>query len=219
MKAISLFSFVDLLSIRSEDSRKRKYQKLMLEELDPTFTPYKHIRPGISKFIRDGFDMSVIEYTLEQKVLTWNPETKRAQAEKENSILALRNILSMPLPTLPDVYFDHQPSFIFKLGGLSIKVSYDAILSLRDGDGTYHLGAIKTKLKKDGFMYEDAEMTACLIYKSLQKQFPDAIIEKNLCLCFNPFTKRMIAANNIDSNYTKALSIALHLSGADELAA
>lgn len=61
MKTISLFSFVDLLSIRSEDSRKRRYQKMMLEELDPTFTPYKRIRQGICKFLWDGFDRLVIE--------------------------------------------------------------------------------------------------------------------------------------------------------------
>lgn len=219
MKDISLFSFVDLLSIRSEDSRKRRYQKLMLDELDPTFTPYKHIRPGISKFLKEGFDMSVIEDTLEHNVLPWNPETKRAKAEKENSVLALRNILSMLFPSLPGVRFEHRPSYIFKLGGLLIKVSYDAFLSFSDKDGKYHLGAIKAKLKKDGFMTEDAEMAACVMYKALQQQFPDAIIERNLCLCFNPFTKRMIAANNVETNYAKALAVARLLSGMGDVAA
>lgn len=219
MRTISLFSFVDLTSVRSDDSRKRQYQKLMLEELDPTFTPYKRIRPGISKFLRDGFDMAVIEYTLEHNVLPWNPETKRAKAEKENSLLALRNILSMPFPSLPGVRFEHRPSYIFKIGGLSLKVSYDAFLSFRDKDGKNHLGAIKAKIKKDGFMHEDAEMAACLMYKALQQQYPDAIVERNLCLCFNPFTKRMVGANNIDLNYAKALAIARLLSGTGDVAA
>ena len=219
MKTISLFSFVDLISIRSEESRKRRYQKLMQDELDPTFTPYKHIRPGISKFLRDGFDMSVIEDTLVRNVLAWNPETKRAKAEKDNSLLALRNILSMLFPSLPGVRFEHRSSYIFMFAGLPLKVSYDVFLSFRDKDGKYHLGAIKTKLKKDGFMTEDAEMAACLMYKALQQQFPNAIIERNLCLCFTPFTKRMIAANNVESNYAKALAIARLLSGTGGVAA
>lgn len=191
---------------------------MMLEELDPTFTPYKRIRPGICKFLRDGFDRSVIENTLNH-VQMWNPDTKRAKAEKDNSLLALRNILSMPFPSYPGVRFEHRPSYIFKFAGFSLKVSYDAFLSFRDKDGKVHLGAIKTKLKKGGFTNEDAEMTACLLFKSLQQQFPEAIVERNLCLCFNPFTKRMIAANNIESNCAKAFAIALELLGTGDVAA
>ena len=68
-------------------------------------------------------------------------------------------------------------------------------------------------------MHEDAEMAACLMYKALQQQYPDAIVERNLCLCFNPFTKRMVGANNIDLNYAKALAIARLLSGTGDVAA
>lgn len=48
---------------------------------------------------------------LKRNVLPWHPETKRAKAEKENSVLALRNILSMLFPSLPGVRFEHRPSF------------------------------------------------------------------------------------------------------------
>lgn len=219
MSHLSLFSFVELIGIRSEDSRLLKYQKKMLEDLDPICIPYKRIRPGICKFLRDGFDKTVIMGTIED-VNLWLPDSKRSKAEKQNSLLALNNIMLMSFPDYKDLIIRHRPtSYLFKIAGIKLKVSYDALISYMGEDGRRHIGAIKTKLKKEGFTYEDAEMAASLLFKSLQRQFPDAVIEKDMCLCFNPFTMKMTAAKNIDANYLKAMKVAIRLSGIDDVAA
>lgn len=219
MSYLSLFSFVELIGIRSEDSRVLKYQKKMLEDLDPVRVPYKRIRPGICKFLRDGFDRGVILDTIENIALL-KPETNRSKTEKENSLLALRNILLMSFPDYGSILVRHRPeSYLLKIAGITIKVSYDALISYTGIDGKRHVGAIKTKLKKEGFTYEDAEMSSCLLFKTLKKQFPDAVVEKEMCFCFNPFTMRMIAAKNVDANYLKAVEVAIKLSGVGDVAA
>ena len=219
MSYVSLFSFVELIGIRSEDSRVLKYQKKILDDMDPVCVAYKRIRPGICKFLRDGFDKNVIQDTMENVVL-WVPDSKRSNTEKENSILALQNIMLMSFPDYGSLVVRHRPvSYLLKIAGITVKVSYDALLSYKGEDGKQHVGAIKTKLKKEGFTYEDAEMSACLLYKSLQRQFPDAVIEKDLCMCLNPFSKRMISAKNIEANYMTAVKVAIKLSGIGDVAA
>ena len=219
MSYLSLFSFVELIGIRSEDSRVLKYQKKMLEELDPVRVPYKRIRPGICKFLRDGFDKSVIQDTMENIAL-WRPETKRSKTEKENSLLALKNIMLMSFPDYGSLVVKHRPdSYLLKIAGITIKVSYDALISYNDKDGKQHVGAIKTKLKKEGFTYEDAEISSCLLFKALQRQFPGAMVEKDMCFCFNPFSMRMIVAKNVEANYLKAMKVAIKLSGVGDVAA
>ena len=219
MSQLSLFSFVELISIRSEDSRLLKYRKKILEDLDPICIPYKRIRPGICKFLRDGFDKDVILGTMED-INLWVPDSKRSKAEKENSLLALRNIILMSFPDYKGLIVRHRPaSFLFKIAGITLKVSYDALISYNDKDGKQHVGAIKTKLKKEGFTYEDAEISSCLLFKALQRQFPGAVVEKDMCFCFNPFSMRMIVAKNVEANYLKAMKVAIKLSGVGDVAA
>lgn len=134
MSNLSLFSFVDLLSIRSEDSRVLKYQKKIFEELDPKCVPYKKIRPGICKFLRDGFDKTVIQDTMENVVL-WVPDSKRSKTEKANSIFALKNIMLMSFPDYGSLVVRHRPnSYLLKIAGITIKVSYDALISFTSED-------------------------------------------------------------------------------------
>lgn len=218
MKELSLFSFVDLTNVRSDDAKVLKYRKMLLDEMDPRFTPYKHIQPGIRKFIRDRFDVTVIRQTLEN-VLSWNPDSPKSRSEKENSILALMFILSMDYPNCQGIQFEKCPSFVYSLAGLKISMAYDVVLSYWDQNNKRHVGAIKLKLKKNGFSFEEAEMATSLLAKSLEQHYPDAFVEPGMCYCFNPFQRRFYSAVNIEQNYVRALSVAKLLMGTDEIAA
>lgn len=78
----------------------------------------------------------------------------------------------------------------------------------KDPQGRYHVGAIKTKLKKSAFKEEEATMIACLIKNYLQTLFPEYIVEDKYCICYDAFRSKMYSVKNYTLNLIKASSIA-----------
>ena len=214
----SVFAFVDLTQVRRKETLERRIERLLHGERDSIPIHYPLIRPGIKRFCFTGFDPDVLD-ALHMRVTEYVPTSKFEQDEKANCLLAVGLARSMPRPAFPDVTFEKGETIDLHLAGIIIHVVTDATLLWTDVDGVKHLGAIKVKLRKGNYPREAAEVAACLLAKAMMDRHPDAVVDPQLCLCYDVFRQRLVPARELSQNLIGARRIAEMIASREDLAA
>lgn len=214
----SLFSFVDLTQVRRRETLERRIERLLHGERDSIPIHYPLIRYGIKRYCFTGFNPDVLNVLLAH-VTEYVPTSKFEQDEKANCLLAVGLAQSMTRPVFPNVTFEKGETINLHIGGIIIHVVTDASLLWTDADGVKHVGAIKAKIKKGNYPRDFAEMAASLLAKALMSRHPDAVVEPQLCLCYDVFRQRLVPAHNLSRNLEWARRIAEMIASRGDLAA
>lgn len=205
MVKVYLNMFASLLSKRSESSLTNAIGR-MVESIDAPFW-YSRIRPGVRSFFAESFNYGILDSLL-TKLDEVIPQTDFQRKDCENSKLAVKLMYAMSFDMLKGKTMLKPAAKSIPFYGIELDVNPDAIIMWKDPQGRYHVGAIKTKLKKSAFKEEEATMIACLIKNYLQTLFPEYIVEDKYCICYDAFRSKMYSVKNYTLNLIKASSIA-----------
>ena len=217
MLKLSIFTFVDLTQVRSQESLNRKIDRLFNGDGNPFPPHYSLIRKGISQFCFPGFSPDILD-NMHEHVMTSTTSSEFTIMDKSNCLLAIELMRTMPVPVLKGITFEKGEKITLPIGGIVLQVVTDATLSWVDTYGNRHLGAIKAKVKKGNFPRELSEMTSCLIAQAMKTKHPDAIIDPIHCYCLDVFRQRFVPANNLLHNLGLALEIAERIASRGDLA-
>ena len=218
MVKIPLLSFADLAQVRRSETLERKIERILHGERDSIPIHYPLIRYGIKRYCFTGFHPDVLD-ALQTRVADYVPTTEFERGEKTNCLMAIGLALSMPRPAFPNIIFDRGETIDLNIGGIILHVVTDATLSWTDVDGVVHVGAIKTKIKKGNYSRESAEMVACLLEEAMRVMHPDAVVDPQLCLCYDVFRQRLVPAFNLSQNLERAQRVAEMIASRGDLAA
>ena len=136
------------------------------------------------------------------------PHTPFQRNDCANSKLAVKLIHEMPFDLLKEKTLLKPAAKSIPFYGLEMEVNPDAIIMWKDLQGIYHVGAIKTKLKKSTFRKEEATMIACMLKRYLETLFPEYVVEDDYCICYDAFRSKFYRANNYTVNLILASTIA-----------
>ena len=198
---IYLNSFASLIGKRSESSLDNAIGS-MIEGQDAPYW-YSRIRPGVRSFFVESLNFDILDsllVKLEQVV----PQTKFQSLDCENSRQVVLLMETMNFDRIMGKTFIKPAAKSVPFYGIELEVNPDAIILWKDAQGMFHVGAIKTKLKKTAFKKEEATMIACMIKYFLETLFPEYVVEEDYCICYDAFRSKMYSANN----YTKILIVA-----------
>ncbi len=198
---IYLNSFASLISKRSESSLDKAIGGLV-EGQDAPFW-YSRVRPGVRSFFVENLNLDILDSLL-VKLEMFVPETKFQKMDCENSRQVVLLIKTMNFNFFSGKTFLKPAAKSVPFYGIDLDVNPDAIIMWKDANGMFHVGAIKTKLKKTAFNKEEATMIACMIKYYLESLFPEYVVEDDYCICYDAFRSKMYSVNN----YTKNLIVA-----------
>lgn len=198
---IYLNSFASLINKRSESSLENAIGRL-LEGQDAPFW-YSRIRPGVRSFFVDNLNLNILNSLL-VKLDQLVPETKFQRLDCENSRQVVLLMKTMDFGRFIGQTFIKPAAKSVPFYGIELEVNPDAIIMWKDAQDMFHVGAIKTKLKKSAFKKEEATMIACIIKYYLETLFPEYVVEDDYCICYDAFRSKMYSSNN----YTKNLIVA-----------
>lgn len=202
---IYLNSFASLISKKSESSLDKAIVS-MVEGQDAPFW-YSRVRPGVRSFFVENLDFDILESLL-VKLDNFVPETKFQRLDCENSRQVVLLTKAMNFNLFSGMTFIKPALKSVPFYGIDLEVNPDAIIMWKDAHGMFHVGAIKTKLKKSAFKKEEATMIACMIKYYLEALFPEYVIEDDYCICYDAFRSKMYSATNYTKNLIVASSLA-----------
>lgn len=213
---IYLNTFASLVNRKSEESLAKAIHTIV-EEHDAPFW-YSRIRPGVRRFFGEGMDYRILEALLD-KLAGVVPESTFQKNDCENSKQAVAKIMNMSFSRFDgkNLVRPAVKSIIFH--GIELDVNPDALIIWIDTDGTKHVGAIKSKLKKSSFRQDEAIMIACMLKRYLHTLFPDDVVEDSLCMCYDVFRDRFYGPMNYSKNLVLAADFAERISIMDHHAA
>ena len=174
----------------------------MIEGQDAPYW-YSRIRPGVRSFFVENLNYEILDSLL-VKLDQFVPITKFQRLDCENSRQVVLLMKAMNFDHLIGKTFIKPAAKSVPFYGIELEVNPDAIIMWKDAHGMFHVGAIKTKLKKSSFKKEEATMIACMIKYYLETLFPDYVVEDDYCICYDAFRSKTYSA----SNYTKNLIVA-----------
>lgn len=202
---VYLNSFASLISRRSESSLDHAIGRLV-EGQDAPFW-YSRIRPGVRSFFVESINYDILDSLLD-KLEHVAPETDFQRNDCKNSKQVVLLMKAMSFDHLKGKTMIKPAAKSVPFYGIELEVNPDAIILWKDAQGRFHVGAIKTKLKKSAFKMEEATMIACMIKYYLEALFPDYVVEDDYCLCYDAFRSKMYSAINYTKNIIMASAIA-----------
>ena len=208
--------FASLINSRSESSLNSSIHRI-IENHDAPFW-YSRIRPGVRSFFAESINFGILDSLL-IKLDEVLPQTDFQRKDCENSKLAVRLMQTMSFELLKGKTMLKPAAKSIPFYGIELDVNSDAIIMWKDQQGRYHVGAIKTKLKKTAFREEEATMTACMIKHYLQTLFPKYVVEDEYCICYDAFRSKMYSVKSYTQNLIKASAIAQRIALQAPLAA
>ena len=213
---IYLNSFASLLSKRSENSLNNAINGLFKEQNAPFW--YSRIRQGVRSFFVENLNYAKLDDLL-VKLEGVAPESRFQKNDCENSKQAVRLIQSKSFDLLAgkDMLKPAVKSVSFY--GIELDVNPDAIIVWKDREGMFHVGAIKTKLRKSAFRQEEASMIACMLRFYLETLFPDYIVEDEFCICYDAFRSRLYSVRDYTRNLILASGLAQRIAASSPEAA
>ena len=198
---IYLNPFASLLSKRSESSLNNAINGLFREHNAPFW--YSRIRPGVRAFFVENLNYSKLD-ELVVKLDGVITESRFQKNDCENSKQAILLIKAKSFDFLAGKNMLKPAVKSVSFYGIELDVNPDAIIVWKDREGMFHVGAIKTKLRKSAFRQEEATMIACMLRFYLETLFPDYIVEDEFCLCYDAFRSKLYSVKD----YTKNLILA-----------
>lgn len=201
--------FASLISKRSESSLVNAIGR-MVENNDAPFW-YSRIRPGVRSFFVENINYGILDSLL-TRLDEVVPQTDFQRRDCDNSKLAVRLMQAMSFDLLKGKTMLKPAAKSIPFYGIELDVNPDAIITWKDQQVRYHVGAIKTKLKKTALREEEATMIACMIKYYLQTMFPEYIVEEQYCICYDAFRGKMYSVKNYTQNLIKASAIAQRIS-------
>lgn len=216
MRKVYLNSFASLVSKRNDNSLMNAICR-MVEDHDAPFW-YSRIRSGVKSFFGENLDYSILDSLL-VKLGTVVPLTTFQKNDCENSKEAVRLISNMSFDCLKGRTLLKPAAKSIPFYGVELDVNPDAIIMWKDQQGKYHVGAIKTKLKKSAFKKEEATMIACMIKYYLHTLFPEYEVEDDYCICYDAFRSKFYRVTDYSKNLLIASSIAQRIAAMAPVAA
>lgn len=205
MKRVFLNTFASLLSKRSESSLDNAIDGLFEEHNAPFW--YSRIRHGIRSFFVENLNYAKLDELL-IKLDEFTPESHFQKYDCANSIQVVQLIKEKSFGILGGKDMLKPEVKTVPFYGIELDVNPDAIIVWKDQDGRFHVGAIKTKLRKSAFRAEEATVIACMLKYYLTSLFPEYIIEDEYCICYDAFRSKFYSVNNYTQNLIKASKIA-----------
>ena len=205
MKKVYLNPFASLLSKRSESSLDNAIKRLSEEHNAPFW--YSRIRPGIRSFFVGNLNYEILDNLL-VKLDEFVPESRFQKNDCANSKLVVHLIKKKSFDILRGKNMLKPEAKSVPFYGIELEVNPDAIIVWKDRDGMFHVGAIKTKLRKSAFRVEEATIIACILKYYLVSLFPEYIVEDEYCICYDAFRGKLYSVNNYTQNLIKASMIA-----------
>ena len=202
---IYLNSFASLINKRSESSLDNAIGSL-IEGQDAPFW-YSRIRPGVRLFFVENLNYDILDSLL-VKLEQFVPKTKFQSLDCENSRQVVLLMETMNFDRLKGKTFIKPAAKSVPFYGIELEVNPDAIIMWKDAHGMFHVGAIKTKLKKSSFKKEEATMIACMIKYFLETLFPEYVVEDDYCICYDAFRSKTYSASNYTKNLIAASALA-----------
>lgn len=185
--------------LASESRKKRIIQEQ--QDPDPVRVPYYQLaRSRITKSILKGFDIDVIDEAINELKNRKPEEGNWRYYDKENSLKALNYFKNMVLPSqLIDYKLEKvkTKNKYYNIYGVDIKVSPNLIFRIKE-NGIYKIGAVKLHVSKTKpFNNKQSGLVAQLLYQFLSNFVvgEDEVVDPNLCLCIDPFSKSTISAS------------------------
>ena len=205
MIKVYLNSFASLFSIKSENSLERAINRIVGSHDAPFW--YSRIRSGIRSFFVEELNYGILD-SLMNKLNCVVPKTEFQRNDYENSRQVIKLIYKMSFDSLKSKTLIKPAAKSISFYGVEMEVNPDAIIMWKDQQGLYHVGAIKTKLKKSLFRKEEATMIACILKHYLETLFPEYVVEDDYCICYDAFRSKFYRANNYTANLVLASTIA-----------
>lgn len=216
MRKVYLNTFASLVCKRNENSLVNAIIR-MLEDHEAPFW-YSRIRYGVKSFFANNLDYGNLDSLLE-KLDTFVPLTSFQKNDCENSRQAVTLIRAMSFDYLTGKTLLKPAAKSVTFYGIELDVNPDAIIMWKDPQGKYHVGALKTKLKKSAFKKEEATMIACILKYYLQTLFPEYEVEDEYCICYDAFRSKCYRVVDYSKNLLFASSIANRIAAMAPVAA
>ena len=216
MIKVYLNTFASLFGIRSESSLGRAINK-MVDSPDAPFW-YSRIRPGVRTFFVENLNYGILDSLL-NKLEGVIPHTPFQRNDCANSKQEVKLIHEMSFDLLKEKTLLKPAVKSIPFYGIEMEVNPDAIIMWKDRQGIFHVGAIKTKLKKSIFRKEEATMIACMLKRYLETLFPEYVVEDDFCICYDAFRSKFYRANNYTANLILASTIAHRIAAMSPAAA
>lgn len=173
----------EYLTSKSAHRRKRIIEE---QKYPPAYitTLYREVREAIIKYVIHNYDEDIINEAIE----SINKSTLK-DTEKENSVLALKEILSADLPDLTGITKSRYKGRNPKLNeeGLDISVNPDVILKIGNKVGAIKIHIIKTE--KSRLNDEASKLVGIMLHKFVQEHVAGSkeLADNSLCISIDCF--------------------------------